>query len=55
MKKKLCELKFCEPGGCVFSNKLKMACARNLLKSFNRILSKWNYPFIPTKSVNAFT
>jgi hypothetical protein len=24
------ELKFCEPGGCVFSNKLKMACARNL-------------------------
>jgi hypothetical protein len=28
--KKFLELKFCEPGGCVFSNKLKMACARNL-------------------------
>ena len=27
---KFLELKFCEPGGCVFSNKLKMACARNL-------------------------
>jgi hypothetical protein len=24
------ELKFCEPGGCVCSNKLKMAYARNL-------------------------
>jgi hypothetical protein len=23
--KKIFELKFCEPGGCVFSNKLKMA------------------------------
>ena len=28
--KKFLELKFCEPGVCVFSNKLKMACARNL-------------------------
>ena len=28
--KKFLELKFCKPGGCVFSNKLKMACARNL-------------------------
>jgi hypothetical protein len=28
--KKFLELKFCEPGGCVFSNKLTMACARNL-------------------------
>ena len=28
--KKILELKFCEPGGCVFSNKLKIACARNL-------------------------
>jgi hypothetical protein len=28
--KKFLELKFCKPGWCVFSNKLKMACARNL-------------------------
>jgi hypothetical protein len=28
--KKFLELKFCEPGVCVFSNKLKMACVRNL-------------------------
>jgi hypothetical protein len=28
--KKFLELKFCEPGGCVFSNRLKMARARNL-------------------------
>jgi hypothetical protein len=28
--KKILELKFCEPGECVFSNKLKMACAQNL-------------------------
>ena len=28
--KKFLELKFFEPGVCVFSNKLKMACARNL-------------------------
>jgi hypothetical protein len=33
-EKKILELKFCKPGrgggGGVFSNKLKMACARNL-------------------------
>jgi hypothetical protein len=28
--KQILDLKFCEPGGCVFSNKLKMAWARNL-------------------------
>jgi hypothetical protein len=28
--KKILELKFCEPEGGVFSNKLKMACAQNL-------------------------
>jgi hypothetical protein len=28
--KKFLELKFCEPGMCVFYNKLKMACAQNL-------------------------
>jgi hypothetical protein len=29
--KKFLKLKFCEPGGCVFSNKLKMARAQNLI------------------------
>jgi hypothetical protein len=29
--KKFLEHKFCKPGGCVFSDKLKMACARDLL------------------------
>jgi hypothetical protein len=28
--KKFLKLKFCEPEGRVFSNKLEMACARNL-------------------------
>jgi nitrate reductase gamma subunit len=37
-EKKIITLKFCKPAGeCAFSNKLKMACARD----FNRILSWW--------------
>jgi hypothetical protein len=36
--KKCIELKFCEPGVCVFSNKLKMACARNLKALMEHLL-----------------
>ena len=42
--KKFLELKFCEPGGGggVFSNKLKMACARNLKALIIFWVDRWN-------------
>jgi hypothetical protein len=39
--KKFLELKICEPGGCVFSNKLKIACARNLKALIIFWVNRW--------------
>jgi hypothetical protein len=40
--KKFLELKFCKPGVCVFSNKLKMACAQNLKALIIFRVDRWN-------------
>jgi hypothetical protein len=39
---KFLELKFCEPGWCVFSNKLKMARAQNLKAAIIFWVNRWN-------------
>ena len=39
--KEILELKFCTPGGCFFSNKLKMACARNLKALIVFLVNGW--------------
>jgi hypothetical protein len=39
--KKFLELKFCEPGKCVLSNRLKMACARNIKALIIFWVNRW--------------
>jgi hypothetical protein len=45
-RKKILELKFCEPGGGVFSNKLKMACARNLKALIIFQVNRWKFCWV---------